>query len=119
MSANYSRIFKVLGVDSIADEESVKQCVHRMRMDGVWAGEEVILVAADLLQRDLHVYKYVEKAGTFPVVYAAALDCRAGPPLGLAFYEPGHYHAVFDDVILEDKAGARLYSSRVPGHLNA
>ena len=49
------------------------------------------------LQRELHVFKYVTSAVASPTVYTPASGCCLGSPLRIAFLEPGHFHAVFDD----------------------
>lgn len=65
-----------------------------MSIEGKWAGEEALLAAANYLNRDIHVYKYVSVPEASPDVYHATFATKH-PPIAVAFYEPGHYQAVF------------------------
>ena len=97
LTRNYNSIFNVSNNFTHADNNSIEQHIQRMRLNGVWAGEEAILAAADFLQRELHVFKYVTSAVASPTVYTPASGSCLGSPLRIAFLEPGHFHAVFDD----------------------
>jgi OTU domain-containing protein 3 len=69
-SLHHARIFKTSSDVTSAERASIEdQRVQRMRVNGVWVGEEAILAAADLLQRELHVFKYVTSVGISPSVY--------------------------------------------------
>jgi hypothetical protein len=59
LSQHHARIFKTSSDVAPAERALIDQRVQRMRMNGVWVGEEAILAAADFLQRELHVFKYV------------------------------------------------------------
>ena len=97
LTRNYKYIFNVSNIVTHADNISIEQHIQRMRLDGVWAGEETILAAADFLKRELHVFKYVTSSVISPTVYTPASGSCLGSPLRIAFLEPGHFHAVFDD----------------------
>ncbi len=75
-----------------------------MRRDGVWAGEDVVKAAASCLGRAIHVY--TASGNSWPLIYQpeGGAAVASSLPIKLAFYEPGHYRAV--------------YSSAVTGHLN-
>ncbi len=78
-----------------SDTNSLMKCQQRanaMKQDKVWAGEDVVLAAADYLQRDIHVFIAAEQAS--PLVYSTGVT--ALPPVCIAFTEPGHYQAVVD-----------------------
>ena len=62
LTRNYDCIFNVSNNVTQAGNFLIEQHIQRMRLDGVWAGEEAILAAADFLQRELHVFKYVTSA---------------------------------------------------------
>jgi hypothetical protein len=97
LSLHHASIFKISSDVIPAERTSIDQRVQRMRLNGVWVGEEAILAAADLLQRELHVFKYVTSVGTSPSVYAPASGSGIGSPLCLAFLEPGHFQVIFND----------------------
>jgi hypothetical protein len=109
LSLHHARIFKTSSDVTPAERALIDQRVQRMRVNGVWVGEEAILAAADLLQRELHVFKYVTSVGTSPSVYAPASGSGLGSPLRLAFLEPGHFQAVFSDTT---SGGASCTSSQ-------
>jgi hypothetical protein len=70
------------------DTDSLRKCQQRadaMRQDKIWAGEDVILAAADYLPRDIHVFSAAEQA--FPLVYSAGIT--ALPPVRIAFKSQG------------------------------
>ncbi len=69
-------------------------CVQSVRTDSNWAGEEVLLAAADYLQRDILVHKYITVSGSSPMIYHPAAGERNDSPISLAFYEPGHHRTV-------------------------
>ena len=97
LTRNYKCIFNVSNIVTHADNISIEQHIQCMRLDGVWAGEEAILAAADFLKRELHIFKYVTSSVISPTVYTPASGSCLGSPLRIAFLEPGHFHAVFDD----------------------
>ena len=97
LTRNYNCIFNVSDNLTHSGNISIEQHIQRMRLDGVWAGEEAILAAANFLQRELHVFKYITSAVASPAVYTPASGSCLGSPLRIAFLEPGHFHAVFDD----------------------
>jgi hypothetical protein len=113
LSLNYVHVFNIMPTDYT----SVEQCIQCMRQNGVWVGEEAIVAAADFLQRELHIFKFVSSAGTSPSVYTPASGSCLGPPLGLAFFEPGHFHAVFNDATSGGPFNTPSQLSRAP--LNA
>jgi hypothetical protein len=89
------------------DVETMRKCQQRasaMMRDKVWAGEDVILAAADYLQRDIHVFIAAEQAS--PLVYSAGVTVL--PPVRIAFTEPGHYQAVLDMDITRVSGGQYL-----------
>jgi hypothetical protein len=89
------------------DADSLRKCQQRadaMRQDKIWAGEDVILAAADYLQRDIHVFIAAEQAS--PLVYSTGVT--ALPPVRIVFTEPGHYQAVVDMDIAEVSSGQYL-----------
>jgi hypothetical protein len=96
---HHARIFRTSSDITPAERASIDQSVQLMRTNRVWAGEEAILAAADFLQRELHVFKYVTSVGTSPSVYApvSVSGSELCSPLRLAFFEPGHFQAVFSD----------------------
>lgn len=108
---NYARIFKTFSEVTSADSAFIEQRVQRMHLDGVWAGEEAILTAADFLQRELHIFKYMTSSGSSPSIYAPVSDTSKGPPLGLAFYEQGHFHAVFSNA-----TSCSAFIAQIPTH---
>ena len=55
------------------------------------------MAIANCLRRDICVYMYVGVGGTSPKVYSPHLadgEQLRGPPVLVAFYEPGHYRYV-------------------------
>jgi OTU domain-containing protein 3 len=105
--ANHMPRCKALRDLSGSDVETMRKCQQRasaMMRDKVWAGEDVILAAADYLQRDIHVFIAAEQAS--PLVYSAGVT--ALPPVRIAFTEPGHYQAVLDMDITRVSAGQYL-----------
>jgi hypothetical protein len=95
MAANYASLFNSSGMSSV-DASSLRNCVSRIERANTEVGEECILTAADLLQRPVHVYKFVQpgSSGTTPTVYAPTTCAAVHAPISIAFYEPGHYCAV-------------------------
>ena len=80
---------------SSANYESLRQLANNIRKDGSWAGEDIILVTANFLQRPLHIYcaSYTSP----PLVYVPELSSASqAVPVLLAFYEPGHFRAIFN-----------------------
>ena len=72
-------------------DKAVRAHITNVCTDGKWAGEDVLLCAADLLKQEIHLYIAADKFS--PIVYKP----RTGPfsdVICLAFYEPGHYRAV-------------------------
>ena len=78
---------------SFADFESLRQLAANVSKDGTWAGEDVIVVTANYLQRQIHVYFASVTAS--PLKYSPQLATLPSTlPILIAFYEPGHYRAV-------------------------
>ncbi len=80
-------IFLCAGITSNNDESILKSAVN-VRRDGTWAGEDILLVAADYLKRPIHVYNANIKDS--PRIYLPSQPCSDAPVM-IAFYEPGHY----------------------------
>ena len=58
---------------------------------------DIIVAMANCLRRDICVYMYVGVGGTSPNVYSPHLadgEQLRGPPVLVAFNEPGHYRYV-------------------------
>jgi hypothetical protein len=64
-------------------------------------GKDVILAAADYLQRDIHVFITAEQAS--PLVYSAGVT--ALPSVHIGFTELEHYQVVVDIDITEVSSG--------------
>jgi hypothetical protein len=98
MALNYQSLFKTSDT-SLNDTEKVNMSVNRIKRDKEEVGQETILTAADLLQRQLHIYRFVTPPGTTPEIYSP-INKPVYPPIALAFYEPGHYRAVKSIAVL-------------------
>jgi hypothetical protein len=94
MEVNSIKIFKLQNANP-ADIEAMKLCAQKMRVNGEYAGEEALITAAHYLERDIHVFKYTTIATASPHIYASPV-VSGNLPIALAFYEPGHYRAVFN-----------------------
>ena len=80
---------------SSANYDSLRQLTNDIRKDGSWAGEDIILSTANFLQQPLHVY--YASCTSPPLVYASELSFASqAVPVLLAFYEPGHFRAIFN-----------------------
>lgn len=87
---NYASLFGI----SSADTASVISCARRIESVGTEAGQESIVTAADLLQRPVHLYKFVTTPGCSPEIYSPRICKAIYAPIAIAFYNPGHYRAV-------------------------
>ena len=79
------------------DVIAVRQYAAEILREDKWAGEDIIMAMANCLRRDICVYMYVGVGGTSPNVYSPHLadgEQLRGPPVLVAFYEPGHYRYV-------------------------
>jgi OTU-like cysteine protease len=84
------RIFAKAGVGPV-DSVSLHNASSNISQDFSWAGQDAILAAADLLNRDIYVY--VSGDHCSPIVHSpTSLPCLQ--PIQIAFFEPGHYRAV-------------------------
>ena len=83
-----SVIFASAGFAS-SDLASITKATASIRQTNKWAGEGIVLVAADFLQRDIQVYIAGESIS--PLVYSPTLYRPEGHPILLTFYETGHY----------------------------
>ena len=72
-----------------SDLASITKAAASIRQPNEWAGEDIVLVAADFLQRDIYVY--IAREFISPHLYFPTLFRSTGPSVQLAFYEPGHY----------------------------
>ena len=75
---------------SPSDVVNLRNHAHFLLRNGEWGGEEVLVTAADFLQRNIKVYSI---AG-MPNVYSPVTGPACHQPISLAFYESGHYHSV-------------------------
>ena len=73
----------------LSDLASITKAATSIWQPNEWAGEDIVLVAADFLQRGIYVYIACESIS--PLVYSPTLFRSTGPPILLAFYKPGHY----------------------------
>ncbi len=55
-------------------------------------GEDVILLVATYLKRDVYIYTANDKMS--PLIYKPKSTMPSLPPMLMAFYEPGHFRAV-------------------------
>ena len=60
-----------------------------MQCYGVWAGEKIILAAADHLEHDIHVFMLA--GSTSPWTYSSISQLANYNPIVIAFYELGHF----------------------------
>ena len=97
------RAGNMLGGVAITCEElqkdDVRKQVAKLKEDGSWVGEDMILASAAHLQREIHVYVAMDgktAAQNSPRIYSAPPSTApvGSLPLLLAYYEPGHYRAV-------------------------
>ena len=66
-----------------------------MRTNGVYVGEDAVLIIPDAIQRDITVHIAFDE----PLLYRPSSGLATGPSLQIAFYEglgsdPGHYRAI-------------------------
>jgi OTU-like cysteine protease len=73
-------------------DEAVRKHIIDVGTDGRWVGEDVIICAADFLQRDINVYIAADSYS--PIVYSPRSGTVTSDALRIVFYEPGHYRAV-------------------------
>ena len=81
-------IFASAGFAS-SDLAFITKAAASIRQPNEWAGEDIVLVAADFIQWDIYVYIACESIS--PLVYSPTLFRSTGPPILLAYYEPGQY----------------------------
>ena len=75
---------------SPSDVVNLRNHAHSLLRNGEWGGEEVLVTAADFLQRNIMVYSI---AG-MPIEYSPVTGLGCHQPISLALYEPGHYHSI-------------------------
>ena len=71
------------------DSVSITKAADAIRQPCAWAGEDIALVAADFLQRDIHVY--IASKPVSPLIYTPIRHRLPKKLIRLAFYKPGHY----------------------------
>ena len=74
-------------------DESIRKSADAIKIICSWAGEDAIMATADYLKRNISIF--VSSAIVSPIIYYPSCTC-VGPPLRIAFYEPGHYVTVID-----------------------
>ena len=84
-------IFTSAGI-ALSDSASITKAADAIRQPCAWAGKDIALVAADLLQRDILVY--IASESVLPLFYSPIRHRLPEQPIRLAFYEPGHYCAL-------------------------
>ena len=72
-------------------DDAVRAYIIEVSTDKNWVGEDVLLCAADLLLRDIHVYLAADK---FSLVTYSPKRGPATDVIRIGFYEPGHYKSV-------------------------
>ena len=87
-------IFSPSGI-ATSENAAISHSANLIRQSGTEVGEDVLLVAADYLNRDIWVYLYVADDSKSPMIYAP----RPQPSvkfneIRLAYYVPGHYRYV-------------------------
>ena len=90
-----SIVFASVGFAS-SDLASITKAAASIRQPNTWAGEDIVLVVADFLQRDIYVY--IDCESISPLVYSPTFYRPTGPQILLAFYEPGHYCGLFQSL---------------------
>ena len=103
MSVNYSAIFpdfcnKSTDTDkNLIDQKQLQKLKAKLLTNSEWDGEDVIKAAASYLQRDIKVFILAVESA--PLIYTAPSSIGVQTPVCcLAFYEPGHYRAVIENV---------------------
>ena len=81
---------------SSADYVALRKHAADVMKGGTWVGEDVILAMAECLERQMHVFMYVDSNGSSPKIYSLSTDSTKQAPLRIALYEPGHYRSVVD-----------------------
>jgi hypothetical protein len=64
--------------------------VQALLTNGECVGEEAVVALANMCVREVRIYS----AHVDPLVYMPVSGSVTGPPVSLAFFEPGHYRAV-------------------------
>lgn len=82
------------GINMDVADQTVRQQLENQRIVGTWAGEDMIVAAADFLKRPVHIYTFTTQTCSSPLVYSPVNGGTVSTPLCLAFYLPGHYKAV-------------------------
>ena len=78
------------------DNKSLSDYIQSVRTSGVTVGKEIILAMAEVIHCDIYVYV----AYTESLVYKPIRELTEGKLITIAFYEPGHYHTVIEDIPL-------------------
>ncbi len=81
---------------SSVDHVALRKHAADVMQGGTWVGEDVIMAMTECLQRQIHVFMYVDSNGTSPAIYSPSSNATKLAPLRIAFYEPGHYQSVID-----------------------
>lgn len=81
------------------DSKTLAGHIRAVRSDGVAVGEDAILAIAEVIHRDVCVHV----AYTEPLVYRPINGHVVSEPVNVAFFEPGHYKAVFTEKQLDDQ----------------
>ena len=126
MAVNYSAIFpdfcnKSTDADKNSiDQKQLQKLTAKLLTNGEWIGEDVIKAAASYLQRDIKVLISVVESS--PLIYTAPSSVGVQTPVCLAFYEPGHYRAVVENVSTQplnqhDKASQQGNCKPPVGHV--
>ena len=98
------------------DRDVLRQRAADIGKSGTWATEDIILAAADCLQRPIHVY--VAAARSSPLVYSPTQLQAARSPLLLAFFEPGHYRSVASRQVTQSTGSKPPGNASSPATLN-
>ena len=104
-------IFTSAGI-AFSDSASITKAADAIRQPCAWAGEDIALVAADLLQRNIQVY--IASESVSPLICSPIRHRLPEQPIGLAFYEPGHYCA-----LVKSSSTARHSHLHLPKSLSA
>ncbi len=95
-----------------AERNDFEKLASIVNTEGKWIGEDVILMTARYLQRP--VYVYISTVQSSPLIYSPpAVKGVSTLPVMLAFYEPGHYRSVGEDI------RARLQNGLLNDNLNS
>ena len=89
--ANFEPLF--CSAQPASQDKDKIQGVHFIRMEGEWAGENALVTAAYLLQRQIQVFTS-HKSSPLTYLPLSNVTCSQFQPIKLAFYEPWHYQPV-------------------------